>query len=86
MRKNGSHSRTPWNKGLTKETSPTVKLISEKNAKLFRGKPGHKHTEESRRKISETAKARNSTGGYRKGSGRGKKDGIKAFGVIHPGS
>lgn len=40
---------------------------------------GHKVTEETKQKIKETNKIRHSMGGYRKGSGRGKKGWYKGY-------
>lgn len=45
-----------WNKGLTKETNTSVKNTSIKLSNLFKGRPGHKHTEETKKKLSEIRK------------------------------
>lgn len=58
-----------WNKGKTKENDDRIKKMSES----LTGKPSHIQTEETRKKISETAKLNKKSGGYRLGSGRGKK-------------
>lgn len=53
---NGKHGHVAWNKGLTKETDERVKKISETYRKnIESGKiviKGHKHTEESKQKLS----------------------------------
>lgn len=46
---------TPWNKGLTKETSAAVAAYSEKAAETLRGRPGHLHTEEEKLHLSKIA-------------------------------
>lgn len=43
---------SPWNKGLTKKNSDVIKKYSEKISKTLTGKPGHKQTEETKKKIS----------------------------------
>lgn len=53
---------TPWNKGLTKETNPTVKLMAEKTAKSIKGKPGHPHSEKSKKEISKKMKKAHAEG------------------------
>lgn len=58
-------------KPLSKETK---KKISES----LKGK-GHKVSEETKKKISETCKNNKLSGGYRKGSGRGKKGTYKGY-------
>lgn len=45
-----------WNKGLTKETNTIVKNVASKLSKLYKGKPGHKHSEESKKKLSKIRK------------------------------
>lgn len=45
-----------WNKGLTKETNTSVKNTSIKLSNLFKGRQGHKHTEETKKKLSEIRK------------------------------
>jgi len=65
-------SRKIWNKGLTKETSETVKRAANTLSRKIRdgeiqaGMTGKKHTEATRKKLSKNS------GGYRYGSGRGK--------------
>ena len=68
-----------WNKGLTKETDERIKKSVEKTKELYKSgqlqysfKDKH-HTKESREKISKSMKNNKNAGGYRKGSGRGKK-------------
>jgi len=60
--------KTPWNKGLTKETSEIVKKYSTNNSSQW--KAGHKpwntgkhFSEESKKKMSESAKNRGINGG-----------------------
>lgn len=48
--------RSPWNKGLTKETCSKIKASSEKLSKTTKGRPGHKMSAEARKKISEARK------------------------------
>lgn len=68
--------RVSWNLGLTKETDIRIKKQSDlKKGKSYIGRP---HTEETKRKLSETAK-KLKYGGYRKGSGRGKKGIYKEY-------
>ena len=62
--------RTPWNKGLTKETSDLVKKYSANNSSHW--KSGHKpwnsgkhFSEESKNKMSEAAKKRGANSGKR---------------------
>lgn len=43
----------PWNKGLTKETDKTVKMIGEKVSKTTKGRPGVKLSNQTKKKISE---------------------------------
>lgn len=62
-----------WNKGLTKEIDERVKAYALKCSKTLKGISTHKQSEESRLKISNTMKNNPNCGGYRKGSGRGKK-------------
>ncbi|HEY6435359.1 MAG TPA: hypothetical protein VIY47_02125, partial [Ignavibacteriaceae bacterium] len=40
-----------WNKGITKDKDPRIAKYAEKNSIRLLGKPGHKHTEESKQKI-----------------------------------
>lgn len=55
--------RTPWNKGLTKETDSRVLKQSKQESISKIGKPGHKHTESFKKKMSEIAKERH-LGGF----------------------
>lgn len=52
--------RVPWNKGLTKETSYTIRKYSENNSINYRGENnsfyGKKHSEETKDKISKSRK------------------------------
>lgn len=67
-----------WNKGLTCETDERIKEQTEKlknayeTGTLAPSWTGRKHTEEQKRKIG-------LFGGYRKGSGRGKKGWYKGY-------
>jgi len=45
----------------------------------LKGKSGHLQSEETKKKISETCKKNKLSGGYRKGSGRGKKGTYKGY-------
>lgn len=69
-----------WNKGLTAETDDRVKRQRDSLRKsiLENGAKSHPQTAETRKKISETMKARGH-GGYRHGSGRGKKGWYKGI-------
>jgi predicted nuclease of restriction endonuclease-like RecB superfamily len=51
-----------WNRGLTKETSEIVKSLSEKISKTMTGRTGHKHSEETKQKISEQRSINNKGG------------------------
>lgn len=67
-----------WNKGLSKDTDDRVRIIAEKVKSDHLEHPekyiGHLHTEESKRKLSETMKARYASGELTPapGVGRGK--------------
>lgn len=69
----------PWTYGLTKESSEKLKAAAEKCSSTLKGRPGHKVSEETKKKISETCKKNKLSGGYRKGSGRGKKGIYKGY-------
>ena len=58
-----------WNKGLTKENDERILNLSKKVSESLIRKPGHSVSEETRKKISDTAKKNGKSGGYRKGSG-----------------
>lgn len=63
-------SSKAWNAGLTKETSDKVR----KNSLANQGKHSIPHTPEAKAKISESMKSSSKEcGGYRRGSGYGKK-------------
>ena len=47
---------TAWNKGLTKETSVIMQNIAKNISVSMKGRQGHKHTEETKRRISESRK------------------------------
>jgi len=65
--------KSSWNKGLTKETSEKVKQYSTSLIGKSKGKASTLEKEnERKRKISNWAKT-SGVGGYKKGSGRGKK-------------
>lgn len=49
--KNGT--REAWNKGLTKETNKIVKQMGETISKNTKGRTGRKHTEETKKKLSD---------------------------------
>lgn len=46
-----------WNKGLTKETNDSIKHQAQSLSKSQKGRPGRKHTEEEKQKISKSRKA-----------------------------
>lgn len=78
----GMLGKIPYNKGLTKETSVLVakgSLAAKKAFELYgdQRKKIH-HTEESKAKIAKYARE-NNYGGYKQGSGRGKKGWYKGF-------
>lgn len=68
--------RKAWNKGLKKSTSESVKKYSETISKNYSGENspwyGKHHTEETKMKLAKS-------GGYRKGSGRGKRGTYKGY-------
>lgn len=80
----GMAGKTAWNKGLTKATNASVKQGARKASKFRKLNPGvgfvrgSRHTAETRARISATMKATGS-GGYRIGSGRGKKGWYKGI-------
>lgn len=85
--KNGIHPRgglgkTPWNKGLTKDTSESVKKCGDAIRVAYETNGDQRkkihHTEESKAKIAKATKDRKQ-GGYKQGSGRGKKGWYKGF-------
>lgn len=57
-RKYVSHTigHTAWNKGLTKETSVIMQNMAKNISVTMKGREGHKHTEETKRRISEIRK------------------------------
>lgn len=59
----------PWNRGLSKETSPILKNAGKKTSEKL---VGRKLTREQKENLSIQAKKRG-LGGYTKGGGRGKK-------------
>lgn len=79
----GKH-KIAWNKGLTKETSESVRIGSEKikqkyiSGELVGSFKGKHHTEESRAKIRSFA-LKQKLGGLIEGAGRGKKGYYKGF-------
>ena len=74
----------PWNKGLTADID---ERIQQSALKMSQSRTGMTFTmsEETKSKISKTMKL-NGCGGYRPGSGLGKRDGIKVFSVIVVGN
>lgn len=48
--------QTAWNKGLTKENNEIMQQIAKHCSETLKGKPGHKHTEETKKKLSEIRK------------------------------
>ena len=73
----GMTGKIPWNKGLSKYTDERVAKIAEKASVSLTGK-SHPQLEETRVKISKTMKERG-LGGFRVGSGRGKKGWYKGY-------
>jgi hypothetical protein len=55
---NPMYGKIAWSKGLTKETSPLVKQISENNKGRVPHNKGKKHTAESKDKMSKARKGR----------------------------
>ena len=53
LRGTGHHA---WNKGLTKETSTKIQEMAMHVSNTLAGRPGHKHTIESKKKISKARK------------------------------
>lgn len=53
---NHTKGHTPWNKGLTKITSDKVRNIAKRTSEALRGKPGHKHSEATKRLLSDIRK------------------------------
>jgi|SRR5208282_2149161 len=71
--KMNAENRTPrWNKGLSIKTDERIRAQAAMVSKMFTGRKGHPHTAESREKLSIYAKT-HGYGGYRAGSGHGKK-------------
>lgn len=71
----------PWNKGLTKDSSPIVAEITKKSLetrKLKGTHKGHPHSEHTKEKLRRVAKERG-LGGYQERSGRGKKGRYKGI-------
>ncbi len=68
---------TGWSKGLTKETDTRIRARPELVGKKF-GASLNGHKEETKKRLSVVAKGRN-LGGYKKGSGRGKKGWYQGF-------
>jgi hypothetical protein len=79
--KNSKKKRIAWNKGLTMETSSSLKKASEtikrkyKNGEIKPHMLGKKHTKETLQKMKDNPDC----GGYRKGSGRGKSGWYKEY-------
>lgn len=73
----GMTGKTPWNKGLTKNTDERIAEIGEKASLSLIGK-SHPQSAEARAKISKTMKEKG-LGGLRKASGRGKKGWYKGY-------
>lgn len=80
----GMAGKTSWNSGKSKYDDATLMRASKKLKKRIRKdgafgfRKGDKHTEATKKRISETMKA-NGSGGYRIGSGRGKKGWYKGI-------
>ena len=61
-----------WNSGLNKTTDNRILKMADSISAATVGKPGHKVSEETKKKISNTCQSNKKSGGYRKGSGIGK--------------
>jgi hypothetical protein len=82
------HARSPlsgqqkgvpsWNKGLTKETSESIRRGAEKSSLTLSGRVGHAHTDKAKLRLREVALERG-LGGYQEKSGRGKKGRYKGI-------
>lgn len=59
---NSTAGKPAWNKGLTKDTDERVALITDKVSDTLKGKPGHKISEETRAKISDSMKKAHAEG------------------------
>lgn len=70
--------KIPWNKGLSKSTSPKLAESSRKISKALTGKKGHTHNQETKDILRKVAIQRG-LGGYKKGSGRGIKGWYKGI-------
>lgn len=65
---------------ILKETNPEKwELVKQKISNSLKGKSTHSQSLETRQKISNACKQNKKSGGYRKGSGRGKKGWYKGF-------
>jgi hypothetical protein len=62
----------PWNKGLSADVDVRVATTAAKNAVILKGRPGKKHTNETRMKMSESRK-RLYESGWESTAGRTKK-------------
>lgn len=49
-------SHPAWNKGLTKQTDKRINVIADKVSKTLTGKPGHKHSDRTKHKLSQIRK------------------------------
>ena len=70
---------TTWAAGKTAETDDRIKRLARFNSKRLLGKPGWAHTEECKQRISQSGRVNKLAGGYRRGSGRGKKGWYKGY-------
>jgi hypothetical protein len=68
-----------WNTGLTKETDERILKYSISLSKSTMGHLGRIQSDDEKRRRKETIKKNKKTGGYRRGSGRGKKGWYKGF-------
>lgn len=58
---------------------PLSESTKQKISLSLKGKPNHPQSKETKKKISETCKKNKCSGGYRQGSGRGKKGTYKGY-------
>lgn len=88
FQQNNPQIYNPWNKGKNKENDIRIAHIGESyhnnyiNGKIICHQKGKPRTLQERAKISSSMKANKKSGGYRIGSGRGKKVGIMVSIVI----
>ena len=72
------HAYHAWNKGLTKLDDPRLEAHGRVVSSALKGRQGHAHTEAEKENLRSKALA-NKSGGYIRGSGRGRKGWYKGF-------